>query len=152
MINYYNKYGFPDIKDKEFISNLKLYKTPESLIKKNVPKRLYMNIDLKDPLYSALSELENDDIKTWDGLFNIRPIRGKERVVEILISMGKFLEALKYMSAHSWGMAIDINAATNKMYTKGDMNPRIVETFLKYGFEWGGNFSRLDPMHFQLII
>ena len=111
-----------------------------------------MNVDLKDPLYSALSELENDDIKTWDGLFNIRPIRGKERVVEILISMGKFLEALKYMSAHSWGMAIDINAATNKMYTKGDMNPRIVETFLKYGFEWGGNFSRLDPMHFQLII
>ena len=66
--------------------------------------------------------------------------------------MGKLNEALKYMSAHSYGMAIDINAATNKMYTKGDMNPRIVETFLKYGFEWGGNFTRLDPMHFQLII
>ncbi len=152
MINYYKKYGFPDLKDKDFISNLKLYKTPESLIKKNVPKRLYMNIDLKDPLYSALSELEDTDIKTWDGLFNIRPIRGKETLVASLISMGKLNEALKYMSAHSYGMAIDINAATNKLNTKGDMNPRIVETFLKYGFEWGGNFSRLDPMHFQLII
>jgi hypothetical protein len=152
MINYYKKYSFPDLKDKDFISNLKLYKTPESLIKKNVPKRLYMNIDLKDPLYSALSELQNDDIKTWDGLFNIRPIRGKENLVAALISMGKLERALKYMSAHSYGMAIDINAATNKMFTRGDMNPRIVKTFLKYGFEWGGNFTRLDPMHFQLII
>ena len=54
MINYYKKYGFPDLKDKDFISNLKLYKTPESLIKKNVPKRIYMNIDLKEHLYYAL--------------------------------------------------------------------------------------------------
>lgn len=149
-IHLYYKYGFPNIADKEFTECLKLFNTPKSLILKNVPKRIYMNKDMKDPLYEVLGELEIDDIKTWDGVFNIRSIRGFESIYLKLIKVGNLSEASKYLSSHSWGMAIDINASTNKLNTKGDMNARIVETFLKHGFMWGGNFKRLDPMHFEL--
>jgi hypothetical protein len=149
-IHLYNKYGFPNLADKEFTKHLKLFNTPKSLISKNVPKRIYMNADMKEPLYAVLNELHEGDIKTWDGVFNIRPIRGYENLYLKLIEVGNLSEASKYLSSHSWGMAIDINASTNKLNTKGDMNHRIVETFLKHGFMWGGNFKRLDPMHFEL--
>jgi len=55
------------------------------------------------------------------------------------------------LSTHSWGIAIDINAACNKRGTAGDMNQDVVEIFKIAGFTWGGNWKGLnrDPMHFQ---
>jgi hypothetical protein len=54
-------------------------------------------------------------------------------------------------STHTWGIAIDLNTATNAMGTAGDMDPRIVEVFDSFGFHWGGRWSgaNKDPMHFQ---
>lgn len=56
----------------------------------------------------------------------------------------------KPLSMHAFGLAVDINVSTNQLGTRGDMDPRIVAIFTKWGFEWGGYWSRPDPMHFEL--
>jgi len=59
---------------------------------------------------------------------------------------------LRYgLSMHSYGIAIDVNQATNLPGTRGNINMGIVEVFERFGFEWGGRWNRRrDPMHFQL--
>jgi D-alanyl-D-alanine carboxypeptidase len=54
------------------------------------------------------------------------------------------------LSMHAFGLAVDLNVSTNQLGTEGDMNPRIVEIFERWGFVWGGDWSRPDPMHFEL--
>ena len=56
----------------------------------------------------------------------------------------------KPLSMHAFGLAIDLNASTNGLGTRGDMDPRIVEIFERWGFDWGGRWARPDPMHFEL--
>jgi len=55
------------------------------------------------------------------------------------------------LSAHAWGIAIDLNPETNQQGTAGNMDPGIVTIFRQAGFEWGGSWQgrRRDPMHFQ---
>jgi hypothetical protein len=55
------------------------------------------------------------------------------------------------LSSHSWGIAIDINAASNPQGSTGDMNREIVRIFKTAGFTWGGDWKgrSCDPMHFQ---
>ena len=73
-------------------------------------------------------------VKSYGGGYSYRPKRG----------------ALK-PSTHSWGIAIDLNPATNAMGTAGDMDPRLVVLLEGYGFLWGGRWAgrSKDPMHFQ---
>ena len=59
----------------------------------------------------------------------------------------KMHDPKRELSVHSWGIAVDFNAASNQPGTKGDMHQGIVEIFARHGFYWGGNFG--DPMHFQ---
>jgi hypothetical protein len=55
------------------------------------------------------------------------------------------------LSMHAFGLAIDINVSQNPLGTRGNMDPRIVAIFEKWGFKWGGDFRpRPDPMHFEL--
>jgi hypothetical protein len=54
------------------------------------------------------------------------------------------------ISLHTWGIAVDFNVATNQVGTHGDMDPRIVRIFEKWGFSWGGRWAEPDPMHFEL--
>jgi len=54
------------------------------------------------------------------------------------------------VSLHTWGIAFDINVATNQLGTKGDMDPRVVAIFERWGFRWGGRWDLPDPMHFEL--
>lgn len=88
------------------------------------------------PLTIVLVELFNDGlwpkIKTFDGCYNLRAKRG-----------------LTKLSTHSWGVAVDLNAATNRLGTDGDMRPNIVSVFERNGWRWGGRWSRKDPQHFQ---
>jgi hypothetical protein len=53
------------------------------------------------------------------------------------------------LSTHCWGIAIDLNASTNQLGTKGDMPVQIIQAFGEEGWEWGGDWSYPDPMHFQ---
>jgi len=59
----------------------------------------------------------------------------------------KMHDPARELSLHSWGIAVDFNAATNMPGAKGDMPARIIEIFAGHGFYWGGHFG--DPMHFQ---
>ena len=54
------------------------------------------------------------------------------------------------ISLHTWGIAIDMDAATNYRGIRGTMDDRIVAIFKKWGFRWGGDWSYTDPMHFEL--
>jgi hypothetical protein len=54
------------------------------------------------------------------------------------------------LSMHAFGLALDVNTPTNQLGTPGDMDPRVVEIFERWGFVWGGRWSRPDPMHFEL--
>lgn len=69
---------------------------------------------------------------TFDGAYAWRPSRGSQK-----------------LSTHCWGIAIDLNAGTNGLGEAGDMDPGVVEIFKRNGWEWGGEWNRPDPMHFQ---
>ena len=54
------------------------------------------------------------------------------------------------ISLHTWGIAIDMDAATNYRGIRGTMDSRVVEIFKRWGFAWGGDWRYTDPMHFEL--
>ena len=62
----------------------------------------------------------------------------------------RYIAGTHQLSYHAFGLAIDIDAATNPRGTRGTMDPRIVSIFSQWGFEWGGTWNYTDPMHFQL--
>lgn len=126
------KYGDPT---KE--SNMILWDIPTELEIGVIPKRLYCNKDLVLPLTKAFKNLiatgNVKELKTWDGCFNIRKMRG-----------------LTSMSLHSWGIAIDVNAAWNGLNKTPVLSAGFVKCFTDAGFDWGGTWTRKDGMHFQL--
>jgi peptidoglycan hydrolase-like protein with peptidoglycan-binding domain len=78
-------------------------------------------------------------VKTWNGSFNARYIRG----------------STTRLSNHSWGTAFDINARWNRLGTvpalvgeTGSVR-ELVALANKHGFWWGGHFKRKDGMHFE---
>ncbi len=54
------------------------------------------------------------------------------------------------ISLHTWGIAIDMDAATNYRGIRGTMHPEVVDAFERWGFRWGGDWAYTDPMHFEL--
>lgn len=127
------KYGDPTLE-----RNMVVWDVPGHLEVGVIPKKLYCNRDLIVPLSQAFTNLlargKASELKTWDGCFNIRKKRG-----------------LSSMSLHSWGIAIDVNAAWNGLGKTPTLSPEFVKCFTDAGFEWGGTWiSRPDGMHFQL--
>lgn len=114
-----------------------LWGVPSELEIGVIPKRVYCNRDLVIPLKFAFTNLIErgfvKELKTWDGCFNIRPTRGATTA-----------------SLHSWGLAIDLNAAWNQLGQPPTLSEGFVKCFKDAGFDWGGDFSREDGMHFQL--
>ena len=117
--------------------NMALWDVPAKLEIGVIPKRVYCNKDLIDPLTQAFNNLIATgyvkELKTWDGCFNIRNVRGRTSP-----------------SLHSWGIAIDINAAWNQLGKKPAMTEGFIKCFTDAGFDWGGLWKRPDGMHFQL--
>ena len=54
-----------------------------------------------------------------------------------------------FESNHSFGIAIDVNSLANPLGTAGDMPEEVVRQWEEEGGEWGGDWSRPDPMHFE---
>lgn len=149
-LDCYKKYGMPENK-----KNMAFHKFPEELHLPAMPRRIYCNLDLILPLEAAIRGLyENcvdNEVSSFDGIFNIRVVRGYEEKYKQLIAAGQFESAVKYLSLHSWGIAIDLNAASNPLGGASHLSQTFVDCFIKAGFDWGGNFkNRKDPMHFQL--
>ena len=53
------------------------------------------------------------------------------------------------LSTHSWGAALDLNAAENPLGRRPTMQGGIVGAFLAAGFNWGGEWLIPDGMHFE---
>jgi len=118
--------------------NLVLWDVPPELEIGVIPKRIYCNKDMVRPLFNAFENLIMrgfvSELKTWDGCFNIRKMRG-----------------LQSMSLHSWGVAVDLNAFENGLGKEPKLSAGFVKCFTDAGFDWGGLWkSRPDGMHFQL--
>lgn len=101
--------------------------------------RTYCNRVMAWPLRQALDCIVErgliGEIVSYDGCFQVRKQRGD----------------LHQLSVHSWGLAVDFNAAENKIGTMGDMSAELVACFEDAGFVWGGRWARPDPMHFQYV-
>ncbi len=54
------------------------------------------------------------------------------------------------LSLHTWGIAVDLNVATNQVGSRGQIDRRVVAVFARWGFNWGGAWRVPDPMHFEL--
>ncbi|KQT90863.1 hypothetical protein ASG49_14135 [Marmoricola sp. Leaf446] len=54
------------------------------------------------------------------------------------------------LSFHTYGTAIDLNAADNYRGIAGAMDRQVVAIFKRWGFAWGGDWNYTDPMHFEL--
>jgi len=56
----------------------------------------------------------------------------------------------KKRSRHCWGIAVDFDCADNENGDRTpEMHPRIIETFERAGWIWGGRFPTPDGMHFE---
>ena len=89
-------------------------------------------------LRAALSELEQSglahlvDRRQFAGCWNPR-----------LVTAGGSV------SRHAWGIAVDLNAATNPTGSGTGLDPRLVDVMKASGFVWGGAWLVPDPMHFE---
>lgn len=105
---------------------------------------MYFHKLAKDQLVGFFDEILRKNLHTlilsYAGSFYPRYIRGSRST----------------LSNHSWGTAFDINAPQNWLNTYpakvGEHGSimKIVPIAHKYGFYWGGHFSRKDGMHFEI--
>lgn len=115
-----------------------------------LPNKMYVNKDvvgvLEDTLKRLISIGAYKEIKTYDGCFNPRYIRGEEK------------KKNPKLSIHSWGLAIDFNAAHNPLgLTKDQCKEKGLTPFSKLfdevwsdaGWTVGSTFKRSDGMHFE---
>ena len=60
-------------------------------------------------------------------------------------------DAGRALSLHAWGLAVDLNVDDNPYGAEPVLDPRVVETFERWGFAWGGHWRTPDGMHFELL-
>lgn len=103
-----------------------------------VANHIYCNRDLHAPLIQAFENIIKqgiqDQLVSFDGCYAIRDIRGIPG----------------QLSAHSYAIAIDINAHDNKLNGPSTLSVELINCFKDAGLIWGGDFHRIDPMHFSL--
>ena len=130
----YALWGDPAANERKFMT---MWDVPAELEIGVIPKRIYCNKIMVQPLTVAFQNLIRtgyvDELKTWNGCFNIRRKTSGTTA-----------------SLHSWGIAIDVNAAWNGFNRKPTMSAGFVECFVQAGFLWGGVWKRPDGMHHEL--
>jgi len=90
---------------------------------------------LRGALQAVVDAGLGDQLNTFDGCYVPRFIESNPE---------------NSISLHTWGIAIDMDAATNYRGIRGTMHPEIVNIFKRWGFRWGGDWAYTDPMHFEL--
>lgn len=103
----------------------------------NLVEHIYCNVDIAIPLNRSLQNVIDrklgSQLKTFDGCYMIRPIRGQPETI----------------STHAWALSLDVNAATNPLSFEGDLSDELAKCFTDEGFVWGKTFHRKDAQHFQ---
>lgn len=132
-----DRYGAPDvIFERQWMT---LWVPPPTI--KALPRRIYCHRHLLPLLADAVDRIITagleDEIKTWDGCFNVRLKKGG-----------------KTPSLHSWGLAFDVNAAWNRFGEQPTMSPQLVTCFTGAGLDWGGIWAlpKTDGMHSQIAV
>jgi hypothetical protein len=99
--------------------------------------RIYAHELMADPLRKAFGFIVDrglsDELQTYDGCFNIRRMKGGGS-----------------MSVHSWGLAVDFNAADNPFGGPVRFSDDFIRCFADAGLEAGALWHKPDGMHFQL--
>ena len=131
-----NKFGRPGTGSEG--KYMTLWVVPPELAQGKLPKRVYCNLMMVEPLKKAFTNIIKrgllDQVKEWNGCYLVRQKRGGTS-----------------WSMHAWGLAIDINASTNGFGHKPTMSRELVACFTDTGsFDWGGVWGKPDGMHFQL--
>lgn len=134
--------------EKEYMAMLDL--SDYTKINPKIPKRIYCNKLIMEPLVKVLNDLNRNklisEIRSYDGCYNVRYIRG--------------LEAQKKLSNHSWGIALDLNAYDNPLGVsreeaiKKGLKPftkKFCDTWKEHGFANGYDWPRKDGMHFEFV-
>ena len=99
--------------------------------------KIYAHYIMEGPLRKAFRLLCNrglaEELQTYDGCFNIRRMKGG-----------------RALSVHSWGLAVDFNAADNPFGGPVNFSDTFIRCFADAGFEPGALWGNPDAMHFQL--
>ena len=130
-----DRYGAPDIAFER--KWMVVWVPPPSITA--LPRRIYCHKHLRPLLAQACDYIIErgltEQVKTWDGCFNVRAKKGGAS-----------------LSLHSWGLAVDVNAAWNGFGMVPTMSPALVACFTDAGFAWGGTWKRPDGMHAELKV
>lgn len=134
------RYGNPITNPKDFIKKWILLWTVPADIKAAIPCLPFhfeINKDIKAPLEKTYRDLIAEglhkEIVHYDGCFVIRSQRGS-----------------KSISRHSWGLAIDENAAQNPLNGKVSWSEAFLNVWRKNLWICGADFhSRKDGMHME---
>jgi hypothetical protein len=63
----------------------------------------------------------------------------------------RFVASGSGLSRHAWGIAVDLNARANPTGRSSRQDPRLIDTFTRWGFTWGGFWLQPDPMHLEWV-
>ncbi|MBO9617342.1 MAG: M15 family metallopeptidase [Dyadobacter sp.] len=135
------KFGNPEINRLPFENKwMKVWIVPADIRKAipAMPQKIYLNKLIEAPLDKTLRRLIalglHEEIKTWDGCFNIRKKRGSGGI-----------------SAHAFGIAVDLNAATNPFRGSVTWSAQFLKVWRDIGWICGADWSAAsrDGMHFQ---
>lgn len=104
--------------------------------KKAAPALMAALTEIWDYCGHDQSKIDAAGVSKYAGAYNHRLVRG---------STTKW-------SNHAYAAAIDLNAAENGLYAKGNMPQFVIDAFCRQGWMWGGWYTgRKDPMHFEAV-
>jgi len=101
--------------------------------------KMFINKDFKEKLYNAFLKMRKlgllREIKTFNGCFNERQVRGRRST-----------------SLHSWAMAIDLNSSIEQLAQENtNWSNNFLQVMRSCGIFCGADWSgRKDSMHFAL--
>lgn len=99
--------------------------------------KIYGNYVLDHPLRRAFGFLVErglaGELETFDGCYNVRKMKGGSGY-----------------SVHSWGLAVDFNAAENPFGGQVTFSNEFIRCFADAGFESGALWRTKDGMHQQI--
>ena len=100
--------------------------------------RVTCNIGIVDQLRRAMTAVAtaglSGTVRSFNGCFVPRHIGWSDE---------------NMLSYHSWGIAFDVNLATNYRGQTPHQDPRLVRILARWGFQWGGTWIVPDGNHFE---
>ena len=136
MLTSYN--GWPASKDQDEIG-IKSYPVPGTLIKLRCAEKVApLLVGFAAEFHNLIEPLDVGSLDDWGYAYrDVRGVPGK-------------------LSNHASGTAIDLNASRHPLKSINTFEPAKVPMLKalckKYALTWGGEWTRPDPMHYEVSI